>query len=62
VTHDPSPALSVALAYYHAWTGKDIDRAMTHVADDVVCEAPRRPAASTAWSGSGSSWHRTRRC
>jgi SnoaL-like domain len=40
VTQDPSPALSVALAYYHAWTGKDIDRAMAHVADDVVCEAP----------------------
>jgi ketosteroid isomerase-like protein len=40
VTQDPSPALSVALAYYHAWTGKDIDRAMAHVANDVVCEAP----------------------
>ena len=40
MTRDPSPALSVALAYYHAWTGKDVDRAMTHVADDVVCEAP----------------------
>jgi len=40
VTDDPSAALSVATAYYHAWTGKDVDRAMTHVADDVVCEAP----------------------
>jgi hypothetical protein len=40
VTQDSSPALSVALAYYHAWTGKDVDRAMTYVADDVVCEAP----------------------
>jgi hypothetical protein len=40
VTQDPSPALSVALAYYHAWTGKDVDRAMTYVADDIVCEAP----------------------
>jgi ketosteroid isomerase-like protein len=40
VTQDPSAALSVALAYYHAWTGKDVDRAMTYVADDVVCEAP----------------------
>jgi SnoaL-like protein len=30
----------VALAYYHAWTAKDVDRAMTHVADDVVCQAP----------------------
>jgi ketosteroid isomerase-like protein len=40
VTQEPSAALSVAMAYYHAWTGKDMDRAMTHVADDVVCEAP----------------------
>jgi ketosteroid isomerase-like protein len=40
MTQDPSAALSVALAYYHAWTAKDVDRAMTHVADDVVCEAP----------------------
>ena len=30
----------MALAYYHAWTGKDVDRAMTYVADGVVCEAP----------------------
>jgi hypothetical protein len=40
VTRDSSPALSVALAYYHAWTGKEVDRAMTYVADGVVCEAP----------------------
>jgi limonene-1,2-epoxide hydrolase len=40
MTEDPGPALSVALAYYHAWTGKDVDRAMTHVADDVVCDSP----------------------
>jgi hypothetical protein len=40
VTQDPTAALPVVLAYYHAWTGKDVDRAMTYVADDVVCEAP----------------------
>ena len=40
MTQEPSAALSVALAYYHAWTGKDVDRAMTYVADDIVCEAP----------------------
>jgi ketosteroid isomerase-like protein len=40
VTPEPSTALSVALAYYHAWTGKDVDGAMTYVADDVLCEAP----------------------
>ena len=40
MTQHPSAALSVAMAYYHAWTAKDVDRAMTYVADDVVCEAP----------------------
>jgi hypothetical protein len=33
-------ALWVALAYHEAWTGKDLDRAMTYVAQDVVCDAP----------------------
>jgi len=33
-------ALTVALAYYRAWTGKDMDSAMRLVADDVVCDAP----------------------
>jgi ketosteroid isomerase-like protein len=33
-------ALDVALAYYEAWTNKDFERAMTYVADDIVCEAP----------------------
>src|SRR4051812_22947268 len=37
---DTSPALRVALAYHRAWTGKDLDLAMTYVADDVVCDAP----------------------
>jgi ketosteroid isomerase-like protein len=40
VTEEPSAALSTALAYYHAWTGKDLDRAMRYVAEDVVCENP----------------------
>ena len=40
MTEPPSPALQVALAYYQAWTGKDIDAAMGHLADDVVCDAP----------------------
>lgn len=40
MTNAPSPALEVALAYYHAWTGKDLDRAMSYIADDIVCEAP----------------------
>jgi ketosteroid isomerase-like protein len=36
----PSPALQVALAYYQAWTGKDIDAAMGYFAEDIVCDAP----------------------
>jgi hypothetical protein len=33
-------ALDVALAYHEAWTNKDFERAMTYVADDIVCDAP----------------------
>jgi ketosteroid isomerase-like protein len=32
--------LEVARAYYAAWTGKDLDTAMTYIADDIVCDAP----------------------
>ena len=35
-----SPALQVALAHHRAWTGKDLDTAMTYIADDVVLDAP----------------------
>jgi ketosteroid isomerase-like protein len=35
-----SPALQTALAYYRAWTGKDVDAALHHVAEDVVLDAP----------------------
>jgi ketosteroid isomerase-like protein len=35
-----SPALQTALAYYHAWTSRDIDKAMTYIADNIVCLAP----------------------
>jgi ketosteroid isomerase-like protein len=40
MTERPSPALQVALAYYQAWTSKDIDAAMRLLADEVVCDAP----------------------
>jgi ketosteroid isomerase-like protein len=33
-------AKRVALAYFEAWTGKDMDGAMRFVADDIVCDAP----------------------
>jgi hypothetical protein len=32
--------LSVVTAYHRAWTGGDIDEAMTYLADDVRCFAP----------------------
>jgi len=35
-----SSALQVALGYYEAWTGKDLDKAMTYISEDIVCEAP----------------------
>lgn len=39
-TVENSPALAVALAYHRAWTGKNVDEALSHVADEIVCEAP----------------------
>jgi ketosteroid isomerase-like protein len=33
-------ALSTAMAYYRAWTSKDMDTAMSLLAADVVCETP----------------------
>jgi ketosteroid isomerase-like protein len=40
MTESTSPALEVARAYFHAWTGHDLDKAMEYVADDMVCDAP----------------------
>lgn len=37
---EQSTALRVALAYYEAWTAKDLERAMDYVDDDIVCDAP----------------------
>lgn len=33
-------ALDIVRAYHRAWTSGNIDRAMAHVADDIVCRAP----------------------
>lgn len=33
-------AQDTALAYFEAWTSRDLDRAMTYVADGIVCDAP----------------------
>jgi hypothetical protein len=35
-----TPALDTALAYHRAWTNRDMDRAMSFIADDIVCHAP----------------------
>ncbi|OLE27621.1 MAG: ketosteroid isomerase [Actinobacteria bacterium 13_1_20CM_3_71_11] len=35
-----SAALQVALAYFEAWTNKDFEKAMTYIAEDIVCDAP----------------------
>ncbi|MDG3011724.1 nuclear transport factor 2 family protein [Rhodococcus sp. D2-41] len=35
-----SPALRTALAYFEAWTNKDLDAAAAHLADGFVCDAP----------------------
>lgn len=39
-TRQTSLALDTALAYHRAWTSHDFERAMTYVADDIVCDAP----------------------
>jgi hypothetical protein len=52
MTETTSPALQTALAYYHAWTGHDLDKAMSYIADDIVCDAPAgRLEGTTAYRG-----------
>jgi ketosteroid isomerase-like protein len=48
MTDTTSPALSTALAYFQAWTGHDIDKAMSFIADDIVCDAPSGRLAGAA--------------
>ncbi|HEX5511807.1 MAG TPA: nuclear transport factor 2 family protein [Actinomycetales bacterium] len=33
-------AVTTALEYFTAWTERDIDGALSHLAEEVVCEAP----------------------
>jgi hypothetical protein len=40
MTGSTSPALDVALAYHKAWTSHDLEKAMSYIADDIVCDAP----------------------
>lgn len=52
MTETASPALRTALAYYQAWTGHDLDQAMSFIADDIVCDAPPgRLAGAAAYRG-----------
>jgi hypothetical protein len=37
---EKSPALQIALAYHEAWTKKALDKAMSYIAEDIVCDAP----------------------
>lgn len=40
ISETDGTALRTALAYHRAWTSHDFERAMTYIADDVVCEGP----------------------
>jgi ketosteroid isomerase-like protein len=40
MTESGGPAVEVALAYYQAWTSHDLTKAMSYIADDIVCDAP----------------------
>ena len=51
MTGTTSPALQTALAYYQAWTGHDLDKAMNYIADDIVCDT--RPGAWKAPAPTG---------
>jgi ketosteroid isomerase-like protein len=40
MSQEHSPAVQVALAYYQAWTSGDLDRAMSYIHEQIVCDAP----------------------
>ena len=44
-------ALSTVEAYHQAWTGGDVDEALSYVSDDVHCFAPDENVTTT------SDWH-----
>ena len=48
MTEQTSIALRTALAYFEAWTSHDLDKAMTYVADEIVCDAPAGRLEGTA--------------
>lgn len=48
MTDTTSPALRTALAYFEAWTGHDIDKALSYLSEDFVCDAPAGRLAGPA--------------
>lgn len=40
MTQHENAALKIWRAHFDAWTSKDMDTAMTYIADDIVCDAP----------------------
>jgi ketosteroid isomerase-like protein len=40
MSQQSAKALQVARAYYDAWTSKDLERAMSYIAGDIVCDVP----------------------
>ena len=59
MTETTSPALRTALAYFQAWTSHDLDKAMSYIADDIVCDAPA--GAWRAQRPTGALWVRSYR-
>ena len=41
MTETTSPALRTALAYFHAWTSHDLDKAMQYIAADIDRKSTR---------------------
>jgi limonene-1,2-epoxide hydrolase len=39
MTEQTTP-LQIVLAYHQAWSNRDMDRAMTYIAEDIICDAP----------------------
>jgi hypothetical protein len=40
MTTTEADAMSIVEAYHRAWTGGDVDRALTYLSEDVRCAAP----------------------
>jgi hypothetical protein len=43
-----STALQTTLGYFDAWTGGDIDNALTYISPEITCDTPNGPIAGPA--------------